>query len=477
MKGTRIAALVLALGMMISMLPTAMAANSTYKLTVTITDAGANATGNVVSDSTGYLTGETNLVATIGALVASNYYLEDGSVDPNTPLRGFQSDAMREKMEEGLRACRNGEAAWAEFVTEDMAGAMGGAEGDLLSLIADFDATVDAMEPNRVYSITYVNPVAQDEREGVTYTITAQLTRRSSSAKPLVTILPSDNGSAFLAQPQFPGSVYVGMTVTIKTEPAEGYRTNCVTAVDKNGKPVSLKALDNNAYALLVPAGGVTVAANFILMPMPVERSGVSRMLNTDGDMAYIQGLPDGNFHPSSSITRAQVATIFYRLLKEEQANVPHTKRFADVPDAFWGANAINTLAALGIVKGMTEEEFAPNQPITRAQFVAICARFAATAVEGDTFVDVPESHWAYDYISTGSGYGWINGVGEGRFAPNDPLTRAQAVAIVNRMLCRIADRAAIDGRGAPFYPDVTNTHWAWYEVGEASKGILSRED
>ena len=158
-------------------------------------------------------------------------------------------------------------------------------------------------------------------------------------------------------------------------------------------------------------------------------------------------------------------------------SNVTGTKDFKDVPAGFWCEDAIKTLAALGIVNGMTTEEFAPNKPITRAQFVAICARFADAAVEGETFTDVPESYWAYDYISTGSGYGWINGVGGGLFEPNAPITRAQAVAIVNRMLCRIADRASIDALEEQFYHDVADTHWAWYEIGEASQGELTRGD
>jgi len=478
MKRNRITALLLALVMMVSLVPAALAAGSTYRLTVTITDAGPNATGNVVSDSTGYLLGDEWLAAEIGKLVAANYYLEDGSVNPASPLRDFQSDAMREKMEDGLNACRNGEDAWTEFVTEDMAGAIGGAEGDLLELIAEFDTPVSAMTPNKLYSITYVNPVGYDAKAGVTYTVTAQLTRRtSSSTKPLVTILDSENGKTDLADIHVSGSVQVGTTVTIVIKPDDGYRTNRVVVTDQNGKPISITAVDNNTYTFVVPAGGATVSTNFILMPMPVADSGVGRMLNTDPDIAYIQGKTDGNFYPSDSITRGQVATIFYRLLKEEYANVPHTKRFDDVPDDFWCSNAINTLAALGIVKGMTEEEFAPNRAITRAQFVAICARFADTTVDGYTFTDVPESYWAYDYISTGAGFGWINGVGGGKFAPNDPITRAQAVAIVNRMLCRIADRAAIDALEAQFYHDVADTHWAWYEVGEASMGVLTRGD
>lgn len=478
MKRNRIAALLLAVVMMVSLLPTAMAAGDTYSLTVTITDAGAGATGARVSDSTGYLTGDTNLVLTVGTLVAGNYFLEDGSVNPASPLKAFQSDAMRRKLEQGLNAYRGDRIGWSEFVTEEMAGAA----GDLLPLISDFDTTVDALEPNTVYSITYTNGERGDAKEGVTYTITAVLTKRTvSKPKPTanVQIKGSEDGKTELVGGSTSGSnrVQVGSKATIELTPEEGCRPNRVLVTDKNGNPVRVKALDNNTYTFVVPAGGVTVTTTFIQNPTPVEESGVGRMLNTDPDTAYIQGKADGNFHPADSITRGQVATIFYRLLNEEYANVSATKNFKDVPDGFWCANAVNTLATLGIVKGMNAKEFAPNKPITRAQFVAICARFADSRVEGETFTDVPESYWAYDYISTGSGYGWINGVGGGRFDPNAPITRAQAVTIVNRMLCRIADRAVIDSMDEQFYHDVADTHWAWYDVGEASQGVLSRGD
>lgn len=473
-RRNRIVALLVALVLMVGMLPATAAAANVYRLTVTIADSGSGATGERVTDSTGYLTGDTNLVATVGALVASNYYLSDGSVNPASPLRAFRSDAMRQKLEKGLRACQNGGNVWSEFVTDEMLGA----DGELLPLIADFGTRVDALELNKEYSITYVNPVDGDTKEGVKYTITAVLTKRSTSnkpSKPLVNIQDSEDGKAALSDKHVSGNVQAGQKVTIELTPEDGYRTNRVVVTDKNGKPVSVTAVDNDTYTFVVPEGGVTITSNFIVMPTPVEATGVDRMLNTDPDIAYIQGKADGKFHPADQITRGQVAAIFYRLLKTEYARTENTKNFTDVPAGFWCADAVNTLASLGIVNGMSDQEFAPNKPITRAQFVAICARFAGSAMEGDSFTDVPDSYWAHDYISTGSGYGWINGVGGGLFDPNAPITRAQAVTIVNRMLCRIADRAVIDGVDEQFYPDVVDTHWAWYEIGEASQGDLSR--
>ena len=154
---------------------------------------------------------------------------------------------------------------------------------------------------------------------------------------------------------------------------------------------------------------------------------------------------------------------------------VEYTKTFSDVAPDAWYADAVHTLAALGIIKGMTEYTFAPNEPITRAQFMAICARFTKVSAEGDEFVDVPETHWAHDYISTASAFGWISGVGDGKFAPNDRVSRAATSVIVNRMLGRVPDRAAIDSTGVQRYGDVTGSFWAWYDINEASTGVLPR--
>lgn len=496
-RSTKIVAMLMTLAMLLSMLPVTAMAADTYKLTVTITDAGEGATGNEVSDSTSYLTGDTNLVTEIGKLVADSYFDENGDVDMSSPLRGFASNAMRAKLEKGLKAYK-AKGDWESFVTREMAGAY----GDLLPLVSDFSTTLSDMEDGKEYEITYTNAVRGDAKEGVTYSIIAVLEKRETAGggtggggggsitpkppvtppapvvpdEPLIEFHPTEDGDHGLSDYHDHDDVKPGDKVTIDLKPDNGYRTNRVTVTDKNGKPVKVTALDNNTYTFVVPVGGVTVTSTFIQNPTPVDETGVSKMLNTDEPSAYIQGKADGKFHPSDSITRGQVATIFYRLLRAEYANVESTKSFQDVPADFWCAEAVNTLATLGIVNGMTDEIFDPNKPITRAQFVAICARFADATAEGETFTDVPESHWAYDYISTGSGFGWVNGVGGGAFDPNAPITRAQAVAIVNRMLCRIADRAAVDALEEQFYHDVADHHWAWYDIGEASLGALTRE-
>ena len=163
------------------------------------------------------------------------------------------------------------------------------------------------------------------------------------------------------------------------------------------------------------------------------------------------------------------MAQIFYRLLKNRDVETKTT--FADVPDTLWCADAVNTLAALGIVNGITSETFAPNQPITRAQFVAICSRFTQLSAKGETFTDVPQTYWAYDAVSTASAYGWVNGTGNGLFAPNQLITRAQAAAIMNRLLGR--NMAGETYGEARQYLDVSQTYWAWKNICEASDGVV----
>ena len=201
------------------------------------------------------------------------------------------------------------------------------------------------------------------------------------------------------------------------------------------------------------------------------DMTGISKQLNTDQNIAYMQGMADGRFYPASSVTRGQVAQIFYRLLKEQKVSSKST--FTDVPDTLWCAEAVNALASLGIVEGVGNGKFAPNQPITRAEFVTICARFTQVSASGETFTDVPASHWAFDAISTAASFGWVNGVGNGQFAPNQHITRAQAAVLLNRLLGRCM--AGQSYENARQYPDVPQTHWAWKNICEASDGVALR--
>ena len=166
--------------------------------------------------------------------------------------------------------------------------------------------------------------------------------------------------------------------------------------------------------------------------------------LNGDDHYAYIVGYPDKTVRPQNGITRAEVATIFFRLLTDEtrDANSTKSNSYSDVAAGAWYNHAVSTLSAMGIVKGDSDGKFNPNAPITRAEFAAIAARFddKANTTTAD-FSDIA-SHWAKNEISAASNNGWINGYPDGTFRPDNKITRAEAMTLVNRVLKRLPETA-----------------------------------
>ena len=186
--------------------------------------------------------------------------------------------------------------------------------------------------------------------------------------------------------------------------------------------------------------------------------------LNGDDHYAYIVGYPDSTVRPQNGITRAEVATIFFRLLTDETRNANSTKSnsYSDVAAGAWYNHAVSTLSAMGIVKGDSHGKFNPNAPITRAEFAAIAARFDDKA--NTTAVDISDiaSHWAKDEISAAANNGWINGYTDGTFRPNNKITRAEAMTLVNRVLKRLPETAEDLHNDMIKWSDNSDTS-AWY--------------
>ena len=186
--------------------------------------------------------------------------------------------------------------------------------------------------------------------------------------------------------------------------------------------------------------------------------------LNGDDHYAYIVGYPDSTVRPQNGITRAEVATIFFRLLTDETRNANSTKTnsYSDVAAGAWYNHAVSTLSAMGIVKGDSHGKFNPNAPITRAEFAAIAARFDDKA--NTTAVDFSDiaSHWAKDEISAAANNGWINGYTDGTFRPNNKITRAEAMTLVNRVLKRLPETAEDLHNDMIKWSDNSDTS-AWY--------------
>ena len=199
--------------------------------------------------------------------------------------------------------------------------------------------------------------------------------------------------------------------------------------------------------------------------------TGVPDMLNGDDHDAYVIGYPDGNVHPQGNISRAETATIFFRLLKADtrDGNLTAENVFADVANGKWFNKAVSTMAKLGIVKGRSAETFAPDAPITRAEFAAICARFNTKPTNtSNSFSDI-SGHWAEAEIERAVAFGWIAGHPDGTFRPDTYITRAEAMTMINRVLCRMPQDEKDLLRTMVVWPDNKPTDWYYLAVQEAT--------
>lgn len=197
-------------------------------------------------------------------------------------------------------------------------------------------------------------------------------------------------------------------------------------------------------------------------------------VVETVAHMPYLVGYEDGSFRPQGNITRAEAAVIFARLLAGENG-IPSAgySVFDDVKADAWYGDSVQYLQEFGIIVGRDGTHFAPDEAITRAEFVTICTRFDAyTAVDTiNDFADVSASHWAYAYINYAVHEKWITGYEDNTFRPDDMITRAEAVCVVNRVLDRSADEAYIAEHGDTLasFSDLTDAHWAYQDIMEAA--------
>ena len=200
------------------------------------------------------------------------------------------------------------------------------------------------------------------------------------------------------------------------------------------------------------------------------DLTGVSNWLDTIHHKAFLSGYPDGTFGPDRNMTRAEVAQMFYALLLDKDVKI--TKTFTDVPADAWYADAVNTLASLGMLGGYPDGTFQPDRTITRAEFAVVALAFTDGG-SGDScsFTDVNRNDWFYQYAAQASTYGWIGSYPDGSFRPNNKITRAEVSVIVNNMLGRDADKRFIDRNGDEqvSFTDLTDGHWAYYAIMEAT--------
>ena len=267
------------------------------------------------------------------------------------------------------------------------------------------------------------------------------------------TIGETDNNTRYM---RYDSSLYT-LTIVV-TEGRSGLAISDVYYTDDAGKVSrSFPITFNNTYSRSTT---------------PVIIPSTPSQLNTDDHYAYVIGYPDGSVHPNGEITRAEVATIFFRLLRDSvrDANFTSYNAYTDVSADKWYNNPISTMSRLGIIKGYPDGTFRPNDPITRAEFAAIAARFDEhKAAKLASFTDI-YGHWAVSEISLAYENGWIKGYNDGTFRPNRNITRAEAMALINRVLNRAPEKPSdLLNNMNKWTDNLDTTKWYYLDVQEAT--------
>ncbi|MBR3933715.1 MAG: S-layer homology domain-containing protein [Clostridia bacterium] len=199
----------------------------------------------------------------------------------------------------------------------------------------------------------------------------------------------------------------------------------------------------------------------------------VKDTLETEKHIVYMNGYPEGTFGPNNNMTRAEVATMFARLMKDAMdAGATYNSSFADVTSDAWYYNYVGYIEKSGIITGYEDGTFRPQNTITRAEFVTMATRFADMSQKYEcSFVDVTKEHWAYDYIAFAAQNNWVGGYEDNSFKADNTITRAEVVTIVNNMLNRNADKEYVKANNSSLvlFSDINEEHWAYYDVIEAT--------
>ena len=217
--------------------------------------------------------------------------------------------------------------------------------------------------------------------------------------------------------------------------------------------------------------GDVKVNSRTVTLYAGWTGSSVPDSLNGEDHFAYVQGYADGTVRPNTPVTRAQVATILFRLLDESvrKEYLTENNTFTDVASNYWANTAISTMANMGVFKGRTADRFDPNAPITRGEFAAVCARFDDSKVKTtETYSDI-DGYWAANEILRAAALGWVQGYQDGSYRPNNSITRAQVVTMINRVLCRMPEKNADLLKGMSSFTDCAEDDWCYLAIQEAT--------
>lgn len=321
----------------------------------------------------------------------------------------------------------------------------------------------DVIDSNGYFSVTWNSPYVSTDRTLDYYVNGDYTTTKDSGYSMIPTVNAVSAGAKFVR-----GNAGANATVTVYD--ASGVKLGSTTAGNtgiynvtlnrelRAGETIKVEAKEAGKIARSTDykIGGVTVSTEKVSQP------------------SYIAGFPDGTFKPSNQVTRAEAVRMFVKLVNNG-AELPKnpTTSFKDANNA-WYSDEINFAVAKGFIKGYSDGTFKPNQAITRAEFAQMISAFVKNGYPGTgSFKDV-KGHWASDAISALYGNKNIKGYGDGTFKPDQKLTRAEAVTILNSVFGRNTKSnsfANVSEAGLKRFSDVSKSHWAYYEILDASNG------
>ena len=269
-----------------------------------------------------------------------------------------------------------------------------------------------------------------------------------------------------------------GKSVTVGTFKLEVIGGKATTVLKNANFKVSTK---DGSDTFTVSAQDVIIRINGSTDAPDIDNGGNkgdnSGLLNRTSHIAYVSGYPDGTVRPGANITRAETAQMLYRLLTSDAQAKYTTKSnsFSDVAADAWYCQSVSTLSGMGIITGYPDGTFRPNANITRAEFATLLSRFTeAKTASAASFTDTA-SHWARNAIETASANGWVTGYPDGTFRPNNSITRAEAMTMINRMLGRLPETEADLLTGMTTFSDNSDTtQWYYLHVQEATNSQSS---
>ncbi|GIP28568.1 hypothetical protein J23TS9_36980 [Paenibacillus sp. J23TS9] len=278
----------------------------------------------------------------------------------------------------------------------------------------------------------------------------------------------------------------VGATITLKPVTVAGFTSAKVSdtyVVKDNETQEYVFYYAANSGSNPNPGGGSgggdnssTPSGSSSVTPLPPAPPVVAPLppappkLETDNHYNYINGYPDGTIKPENNISREEVAAIFYRLMDDATRSdyIKNISSYKDVEKTRWSNKNIATMENAGIITGYPDGTFKPGRQITRAEFAAIASRFDDLDEQVNTSFSDIKGHWAEKYIVSAANKGWIKGYPDGKFKPDQYITRAEAMAFINSVLNR---KVKVEGihENAKTWPDNTQNKWYYTDVLEAT--------